>query len=328
VSNIDQPTPSDGSPPVPVGGAGSNDRSSSDDVVELPDAAPLEVVARDLFMHGLIEWLVRRDTVIRENRIQAVMRALDGRPTSAGNRRMLLPRVAFAVAAMIAVAIGITFFVLPSEPSALAEVQRSIKLLGAPGDRRYQARVFSWRDSADARDVPYATIDMRSGMLVVRHRPPGSPGEMTVGRDAAGAWAVREDGTIDRARASRYWPPWSMDGDSLFVAALDRIPEQLARGYTLRRTAGVRIEGSTRLVCDLITATRNGRDGPMPHVVDVWVNRETGLLERIEAKWERAEGEPRGPGARHESPRMIVLQREVTPALPADWFDATAHGRE
>jgi len=80
---------------------------------------------------------------------------------------------------------------------------------------------------------------------------------LIVGHDAKGEWAIRpEDGGIERERARQYWPPWSVDGESLTVDSLDTLLEQLPRKYTLEAGAREALVGGAG-ASDSLTACRH-----------------------------------------------------------------------
>ena len=132
-----------------------------------------------------------------------------------------------------------------------------------------------------------------------------------MGRDAKGEWAIRPDGTVERERPRAYWPPWSVDGESLTVDSLDTLLEQLPKRYTLTRGASGPIDGGARKF-DRVTASRLDRAGPYPNSVELWIDPDTHLAERVEFRWDDASGTvdgtksekgapaPRGGGPRGE----------------------------
>lgn len=303
--------------------------------------------ADDLVVHGMLEFLRERNAEARTRRIARLMNAIEQPSKWLGFPRAL--RVVIAAAAALIIAGLLTVYGFPGENSALAEVRQSIEASRAPGVRRFDVRVYGPRVTADG-EVPGATIDMLApGLLVVHHRPPGSVNDVVVGRDERGEWAIDENGDAVRSGVRRFWPPWSIDEQTLLVDSIDAMLEQLARRYSLKRASASPTPDDPSRVMDRVTATRNDRWGPLPETVDLWIDPETHQVERVEMKWthraERGSGprggapagppgppsgaqEPRGP-ARHglQTPDLFVLKQIDTPELPKDWFAPESHSR-
>lgn len=251
--------------------------------------------ASELVIHGLLEFHRHLDPLAREARINRVLEAIHAEPRTRGPLPFIRPQLirwALAAAAILAIAVGVMIFGVPGETSALAQVQQSIAALRSPGDRRYEARVLSWADQSPPADA-HATIDMRSPLLlIIRHRPPRSDAPVFVGRDAMSEWAIRPDGAIERDNPRRFWPPWSVDDQTLIVDSLDRVLEQLPGRYTFHREPSTAIEGRGPKPFTRVNAARNDRAGPLPHRLRLWIDPTTDLIERIEFAWDTPDREP------------------------------------
>jgi hypothetical protein len=254
------------------------------------DGAPADVAAQ-LVVHGLLEYLRINDAVAQERRVARVMEEIAGervagrvfpRPSSRPSPRVV--RWAMAAAVLLAVGVWAYFVGIPSE-RAQAEVQRAVAALRAAGDRRYEVRLQAW-DQEHGSTKLGAVVDTRSpGITLVRHWPPRRENGLIVGHDAKGEWAIRpEDGTIERERARQYWPPWSVDGESLTVDSLDTLLEQLPKKYTLEQGAREPLAGGVKLF-DRVSATRGDHTGMIPERVELWIDPETRLAERVEFRW-------------------------------------------
>src|SRR5262249_58516255 len=99
------------------------------------------------------------------------------------------------LAAAVLMIVGVLAFLVPTERSATATVQSSLRALQQPGvDRRYEVRVMLPRQEVLEKE-PMATVDVRDGThLLVRARAPG--GQVTMGRDEKGKWIIRPDGSL------------------------------------------------------------------------------------------------------------------------------------
>lgn len=318
-------------------------------------------MADDLVVDGLLTYLGDTDEAARDRRMERLRASLHAGGRRGGSHRVR--RWAMATAAVVVLANALFLLGLPGGASAMAEVRQTIEALRAPGDRRYEVRLVLAGAAGGAQDEPgepNAVIDMRSpGLMVVRHHPPGSAGEVVAGRDAQGEWAIGTDGTVVRNAPRRFFPPWSVNDQSLIVDSVDRVLEQLLDRYDLSNEPSAPVvEGGPRLERVLgkrLDATR----GPLPDEVELWLDPATNLPQRIEMRWDRRHASPfgdrgfgdrppggpppgerpageRAPGGPPESdaPRQappgsridrIVLDRVDAPALPEGWFTPEHH---
>lgn len=257
--------------------------------------------ADELVADGLLRHLNSRDTGATEGRLAKAFAAIDQqaagpKAVSGGKSYRLIPRWAWGAAAMVAIAGTVMFLGLPGERSAMAQVQQTLAAMRSVGDRRYVVHL----NGAENGGLPNGIIDTRSpGLLLIQHRPPWQKEFTTVGRDAEGKWALRSDGQIERERPNRYWPPWvTIDGESLFADSLDDLLASLPNAYTLGTPVRESLQGGDRMYTR-ITATRINATGPQPHVVDMWIDPETRLADRVELRWNRG---PMGPGREGDGP--------------------------
>ncbi|MEZ6319209.1 MAG: hypothetical protein R3B49_10740 [Phycisphaerales bacterium] len=294
--------------------------------------------ASELYAHGLLETLRLTDPSARERRIGRVMDAVRAGPPRRTRRRAgwgLLVRAAVPVAAVLLMVGLLSVFSISSGGTAVGAINRSVEALRTASDRRYHVWCLT-SEHATPTPLPQAIVDMHApGQMVVVHQPPWSREPVTVGRDGSGLWAIRDDGQVDRTSPERFFPPWSVDGDTLIVDSLDRLLEQLPSRYTLELREPAPIEGAGPAVYLRIRGVRRDNAGPMPLYVDVWLDRATTLPERVEMRW-RDPGAPAGPagaspgrGARGRPgptpPGPIIIQRVDSPVLREGWFTPEAH---
>lgn len=263
--------------------------------------------ADELIAEGLLRHLSNRDASATEQRLAAAMAAIDQekagpRAATPAAPRFRTPRWALAAAAIVVIAGTAMMLGIPGEQSAMAQVQQTLAAMRSVGDRRYVVQL----DGADETNggMPNGIIDTRSpGLLLIQHRPPWQREFTTVGRDEQGKWAIRSDGQVERANPNRYWPPWvTIDGESLFADSLDELLESLPKAYTLGTPVRESLQGGDR-VYSRITATRINTSGPQPHVVDLWIDPETRLADRVEFRWNRGPGGHSHTEGEHGAPR-------------------------
>jgi hypothetical protein len=263
--------------------------------------APAGALAAELVVHGVLTYL-RDGAHRREERVTRVLEAL-GAPS-----RLVFPvwaRLSLAAAALLAIGVAIYFMGVPGERSALAAVSGAVAALRAPGDLRYEVRLEA-EPGAGAQAGPTrlgAVVDTRETngvrLTLVEHWPPRAQGSVLVGRDEKGEWAIRPEGDVegvDRDDPRRYWPPWSVDGEKRTVDSLDTLLEQLPRRYTLTRGQRSALEGGTKQF-ERVSAARTDRAGPFPHRVELWIDPDTSMAERVEFRWDFAAdaGDKQGP---------------------------------
>jgi hypothetical protein len=276
---------------------------SSNDRFVPPDAqrGPGEQ-ADELLIHGVLGSLHERAGSVagaRAERVMAAIRAEHPLQESAGTTRVAtrragrrLRRFVGVPALALAVVFGSLFLVSLPESQAKAAVMASATALDAPGNRRFEVRMMRESDTELAKS-PEAIFDTTDGghfLLRARH-PMGFV--ICAGRDAAGEWAIRRDGGIERDDPRLAWPRWSTDrGESLFVESIGELMKSLALDYRLR-DQGLATENGRR-VRHVLAVRRSGTPMHLADRVDVWIDVDSHLLERLEMNWDR----PRGPGGR------------------------------
>jgi len=276
--------------------------------VEPAPGAPPEVVADEMLAHGLLTYL-HKDTP--EHQVRRVRHAMctiaaessqDPEAQAPGRRLRFPVRTArgwLALAASLALVATAAFFGFPGETSAQAVVQKSIDAMrtagaGGAADRRFEVRMQRFAD-AELEKEPSAVVDMRppNFLLLRAHAPEGH--EIIAGRDQAGGWCIRLDGGVEREHPQQAWPRWAMVGDeSLFADSVDRLLEEMARGYRLERSGEATLEGRPGTKFRHIVGTRNRPRGPGGDRVEIWIDPATNVVERLEMHWNQQTG---GEGA-------------------------------
>lgn len=279
-----------------------------------PEELQAKQKAGELFVHGVMQQLYRDTPLERERRIQRVMSELS--QTAAPQvsqpewRRSALrfSRVWLASAAALALFASMIWVGISTEKSADATVAASIQAMRSAGDSRFEVRSKLFTDS-DLSAEPMATIDTRApGLMLLKSKGPEFKGQdnnlapgITVGRDAEGVWAIRRDGTIERDNPEQRWPRWSMLGEeSLFADSVDQLLETLSQAYVIKHSEASKLAGRGDVKFSHLTGTKKRVMQPGPRQIDVWIDPETNVVERIEIRFEKPPlnppNGPNGPG--------------------------------
>ncbi|MGD9690659.1 MAG: hypothetical protein AB7K52_13325 [Phycisphaerales bacterium] len=301
-----------------------------------PDAPPAEL-ARQQFMHGLLAYLHLDNPARQQARVRATLDALHAQPTAPAPRVLAFPRsvrpawhALAGVAAALALTTLLILFVIPTTPSATAMVQSSIDAAARAGDRRYDVRIMPPlpRPGAPAGSaselIRVGEIDLRgagaTGNILVRATNPLGD-RVAFGRDASGPWTVRPDGQISRLNAAGARPRWIEFGEStILLDSIESLLVALQTEYGAERLAPEAIDGSTSgELFDRIRATRKNSGGPEPQRIEVWINRDTRLAQRVELHWPEFKPRDRTPGSGPVDPR----RRPARPGTgaPAEFDD-------
>ncbi len=286
-------TPSNGAPPP---NAGAN--------IEPASHATPQTQADELLAHGLLTYLHNDHPAAQNARVTRVMSAIGAdsasnapeapAPTTPYRFRMPIRTVRgwVALAASIGLVALAGFFGFPGETSAQAVVKQSIEAMRAGvggGDRRYEVRLTVRKDGGDERTLDPAIVDMRSpNQLLLRVRSPEGD-NIVAGRDEKGDWCIRlarDGGGIEREHPQMAWPRWSKVGDeSLFADSVDRLLEEMTRGYTLSRQPDAALESAPGKAFRHILATKKRLRAPGGDTVEIWIDPATNAVERMVMKW-------------------------------------------
>ncbi|MCC6322597.1 MAG: hypothetical protein IT438_14305 [Phycisphaerales bacterium] len=295
--------------------------------IEPEAGAPAAKAADELLSHGLLAFVHRDHRDSQEQRIARVLDAIESGSAAPSVLRTLFNwRTGSALAACIAIIAALAVFGVPGESSGLATVQRSIAAMRTnPGDRRFEIRTQGWDETELSTEVR-GTVDTRAPGLVLLRVPAMDDHTVIVGADAQGRWAIRHDGGIERRRVEPAWPRFATIGDeSLFADSVDRILAQAARYYDLMRKPDEVLEGHGERALERIRGLRR-RDARLgPDVMDIWINPDTRIAERVQFTWDPqpqppmdlgVPPEPRGPGPGPQDDRPRRAGNEGRPFPP------------
>lgn len=309
-------------------------------------------VAREQFIHGLLEVLHRESPAETQRRVAALLDRLDA-PIPMTRR---IPwRLISGVAAAVLL-VGIFIFSWHTESSALAVVQASIQASKTAGDRRYEIRVTPMGQTAEAK-LPRAILDVRDPQHFVVVATAEGLGDITLGRNAGGDWAIKLSGQVDRNPPRRLLSAWMDFGPTtLMLAAVDDILLELETGYDLKRLPGE--DNGHGAACDRISATRTKAEAGSPARVEVCMDPQTHIVSKVEMFWDATDvqeastdqgpppdgrgsergpttnqgRQPGGPGRpppnfrKQVPPSKVVFELISGPAQADNWFDPETHG--
>jgi hypothetical protein len=258
----------------------------SPDPIEPAEQTDPGLIADELLIHGLLS-VLSQDSEQREKRIQRALNAIAQDQARVFRIRPIVIRRCGAIAAVLILSAIAVYFGLPIEQSAQAIVHSSVAAARTPGDRRYEIRELR-DEQTQLSKGPNLVVDTRTGglTLITGIAPDGHT--IIAGRDAQGPWAYRLDGTLTRDDTRRAWPRWTTVGDeSLFVDSVDRLLEAVEQAYTLVKKDFEPLEGRASHQFDHIRGSKKTGKGPGASIIDLWIDPNSKLLERMEMRWDK-----------------------------------------
>lgn len=261
--------------------------------------------ADELFVHGLIGSLHERASGVQARRIDRLMVALAetaGAPTGLPerNKRFSGRRLRRLVSVLGLACVGIVgvvatwIVVAPATNEARAAVTATISAAKASGDSRYEIRIMRAMQN-ELPAEPSAVFDSKSGgLFVLRARGPN--GHVAIaGQDAAGEWAIRQDGGIERDDPRRAWPRWATSGDeSIFADSVEALLTSLMTNFNLFVLEPQVVDGRT--MRRVVGLRRTDPPHGLADRVLLLIDADTKQLQRMEMAWNQPPMGPRGKG--------------------------------
>ncbi|MGH7242731.1 MAG: hypothetical protein ACREJD_04880 [Phycisphaerales bacterium] len=258
--------------------------------------------AAELFVHGTLGALNERAggaTQRRMDRLNTSLRELQPQP---GRRRTFtrLRRLSGVAIVLVATLLTTWVFVSASANQARATLMATIQAARGAGDRRYEVRILSEADQP-VPVRPEAVFDSNGPNFLLRvHAPQGHTA--IAGKDSIGEWAIRRQGGIERGQPRRAWPRWATaDGEPIFAESIDKLLEVLTSGFELNILDPEAVDG--RMLRRIVGVKREGASRALADRVELWIDAETMLLEKMEMDWTTRPGE-RGPAGGPPPPGM------------------------
>ncbi len=326
----------------------------------------LSTLAESQFVHGLLEHLQHDSPDCQHRRVAKVLQVIR-QDRSNEDRNPIGLRIRYrisrwsmitssAAAIMLIVAISV---LIPSDRTALAVLQETITATELAGDRSY--RVFAAPPGQDELDNdPHAWIDIRDKDHLLLRAVGRNEERITMGRNHAGSWNIRKDGSIDLHSPDWVWPDWVDLGErSLLTHSVDGLLTKLPNKYTLSLLDNEFAPDQPDTVCDHILATGDITRANDPHEIELWIEQSSRLVVRMELRWSDPLGDkgarrPRReerinpphvqrsgdhtppphpadapPGMRADNqpppPKAMVFVLIAARPLPESWFDPETH---
>lgn len=300
--------------------------------VEPATDQPARQTADELLSHGLLGFLSLDKPDSQERRIGRVLRAIDDE-TAPVAYRLFTWRTWGALAATVAIVASLAYFGVPGETSGVATIQSSITAMQqVAGDRRFEIRTQGWSESQVSSDVR-GTVDTRSPNLMLLKIPAPDNRTVTVGADSQGRWVIQPNGRIERDHPELAWPRFATIGnESLFADSVDKILDQMARFYTVTRLTSETLPGHGDISLEHMRGTKKPElRKPGPAVIDVWINPQSRIAERLQLTFDPppAEDDPpmRGPGRPEGRPNGPRPEGAPNDAAPGDEHRDNDEGR-
>jgi len=293
--------------------------------------------ADERLIHALLVHL--HDSLATQDRERRVARAMQAirQSESAGvnaatSRIRLFPlwakRVAWAAAAVVLVAIGLTVLTYTPQP-AMASVNDILAALGRPGDRTYHMTVVELPEPPEPRAPAEPTIQVpRPGLdgatlylrdatqyLLVRSDPHG--GLMFDGYDGQRSWRVKNGQLAETKEGPGAGgiPMPSIMADVPF-SDLRRTLERIQVDYKVERLDQTPLPGGNAVLRHVV-ARRSSREVKGPETIEIWADPATGLPRCIIFDRAKFQGSP--------EPHRLTLQLSSAAPLAADWFTPAPH---
>lgn len=257
--------------------------------------------ADELFVHGTLGALHERAEDASGRRMDRLADALRRTGVPRGRRlnTARLRRLSGALAVVVAAFFAAWVLSSAATNQARATLMASIQAARNAGDRRYEVHILSSGETEMPRQAE-AIFDSSGANFLLRARAPNGRTAIA-GKDSVGEWAIRREGGIERRDPRRAWPRWATaEGESIFAESIEQLLEALASGFELKTLEPEIVDG--RSYRRIEGVKRAGASRPLADRVELWIDAETMIADKMEMEWTGHPG-PRGPaGARPPLP--------------------------
>ncbi|MBX3390397.1 MAG: hypothetical protein KF691_13185 [Phycisphaeraceae bacterium] len=293
-----------------------NERSNSSEAEFIgPDPArDAQSQADELFVHGALGALHERAENAAERRMDRLAGALRRSEMPSGRRLnwARIRRFSGVLAVVLATLLTAWIFSSAATNQARATLMASIQAARNAGDRRYEVHILS-ADETEMPEQAEAVFDSSGSNFLLRARAPNGHTAIA-GKDSIGEWAIRREGGIERRDPRRAWPRWATaEGESIFAESIEQLLEALASGYELRALEPEIVDG--RSFRRIEGTKRAGASRPLADRIELWIDAETMIAEKMEMDWTDHPG-PRGPAGRRPPPSEGEGPRGEKPDRP------------
>jgi hypothetical protein len=267
--------------------------------------------ADHLFLHSLLE---QSHDVGAEKRNARLFASLDA-PVARVVRRTWTSQGMIAAACACAIAVLAWVFTGPANQAVAMDVlDRAEAAAKLPVDRKYEVSV---RFTGDADARPSATIWVRGGdKFVVRHPHPAGKGELWIGANGRDLWVVPavRSAPVLSAVDSKWLQRWIEERRlRLPFLNIESVLNRLKSDYHISLTSEV-VDATT----DHLRGVRSGTPQLLPQTIDVWSDRRSGTVRRMELSWRQDDRTP------HWLSSMEIRLVEEK-AANDDWYEHQSH---
>jgi hypothetical protein len=267
--------------------------------------------ADQLFLHSLLE---QSHDVHTETRNARLFGSLDA-PAPTAPRRPRLSHGMLAAAAACVIAVLAWVFVGPTYQAVAMDVLDRVEAAAKlPVDRKYE---ISFQFARNAETHPSATLWVRGGdKFVVRYPHPSGNGDLWIGANGRDLWLVPavRSAPVLAAVDSKWLQRWIEERRlRLPFLNIESILHRLKSDYRVSLTTEV-VDANT----DHLSGVRSGTPRLLPQTIDVWSDRRSGTVRRLELAW-RKDG--RGPHWLASMEIRLVDEQ----AAGDEWYEHRAH---
>lgn len=292
------------------------------------DSADQRRLADFQFLDTLLKHIYQPHGDDRERRVRQVMAAIEqespslptpaGAPVSPSRRRRLWAIPLVAAAALLLMA-GLFWRIEDGPSPAIAAVEKAMGEAQAETDRQYSMTITA-RTTALGEQTTAATLYVNgSDQFAVRHAAP--LGEFWLGGDGQQVWFVPEIGPVlvgTEQILSRVLNRQQLSTPFLQITS---ILQRLKNRYELRLLGEEPLsppegEGDSVLY-QKIRGTLKTADPQWPRTIDVWVSRQSGIVQRVVLNWDRP--------AERQGLSRLELRLVGQSQLPDDWYTHAGH---
>lgn len=263
-------------------------------------------------------------------RVEMVLRQMDSEQSTPaadpmgdprGRRRIGNRWVSYAIAVSIVLTLVVGFQMVGPSPTAIAAIERSLLAAGQDIARRYLITV-SYRDTDNQTLSVKNDLYVRGNDRFALRHPALLPGaDLWLGKEGTGAWVVPSLGPVrtgDDLALSR-WLSAHEDLPTPYLH-ITTVLDRMSRGYRLEELGNARIElgNGSQVDCrHVIGRLRLMANQKLPATIELWADVETGVAQRIVAKWNLSEGD--------FGRELVTLEFADQPDLPENFFRAEGH---
>lgn len=259
-----------------------------------------------------------------DQRIAAILSRLDDKVLAAptvlpSSRRRFSRWVSVALAASVLLAAGYSLTYLSTDNTAYAAVMRSLEV--APATRAYRVRMVHQRPVWGKREVISDLYVNDQNQFVARHPGWSRFGDVWIGGDTTHRWIAPRVGPAF-VGGEEVVGNWLMRKDipSTYLH-VPTILRRMSRAYRLKMLGNEPLpkidSPGESILCQHVVGESRRSNLSLPIRIELWVNVDTGMAQRLDVHWKRAESE-RGPV-------QWSIDLVSTPELPSNWFELEGH---